>query len=487
MKRLPWLRLAKAVGLCAVAVGGVLAGLTFAAATTVDVGPFTTKFSVTPSFEGDSEVLIPPLGALHLDTHEGPAHLRVHLDGLDRSRTEALFTDPSSITRASRHAVEDVRVGVERLILRATAVGTLGAMLAAVVVYRRMRPIATAGGIALAVIIGSFGTAGLTFHPGALKEPRYDGLLANAPTIIGDAQRIADRYDEYARQLERMVINVGNLYDTVSNLPVYEPGDGTTRVLHVSDLHLNPAVWPVIRSAVRQFHIDVVVDTGDINDWGTEMEANFVASIALLGVPYVYVRGNHDSAITQAAIAAQPNAIVLDNQIRTVAGLTFAGIGDPRFTPDKAVNPHGTGESGATVDIVEASGRTLATTIETAPPVDIALVHDPRAGEELAGTCPIVLSGHAHARTVTVLDDTTTLMVQGSTGGAGLRGLEGKTPLPLVMSVLYFDQARELVAYDDITVGGAGLAEVSLKRNVFEKPGPAVDPSANPSLSAAPS
>lgn len=488
MTRFPWLRVAKAITLFAVSVSGALIGLMLAAATAVDVGPFRATFSITPSFVGDAEILIPPLGSLHLDTHDGPAHLRVHIDGLDRSRTEALFTDPSSIQRASRSAVEDVRIGVERLILRCAAVGMLGAMLTAALVYRRIRQVASAGGIALAVMVSSFGVAGLSFQPGALKEPRYTGLLANAPTVIGDAQRIADRYDEYARQLERMVVNVGNLYETVSELPVYTPDDGTIRLLHVSDLHLNPAVWPVIRSAVEQFHINVVVDTGDINDWGTEMEANFVASIALLKVPYVYVRGNHDSGVTQLAVTAQPNAVVLDNQVQTVAGLTFAGIGDPRFTPDKAVNPHGTGESSETVDLVEKIGLDLADTIDASQkPVDIALVHDPRAAEELAGTCPIVLAGHAHRRSVKVLDDTTTLMVQGSTGGAGLRGLEGKTPLPLAMSVLYFDPARELVAYDDITVGGAGLAEVSLKRNVFEKPQPAVDPSASPSRGPTPS
>lgn len=489
MSRLPWLKIIRALGLGAVAIVGLLVGLMLAASTAADVGPFRATFSVTPSFTGDSQVVIPPLGSLHLDTHDGPAHLSVRLDGLDRSRTEALITDPSSITRASRTAVTDVRAGVDRLVLRSAAVGVLAAMFAAAVIYRRMRQVAWAGGIALAVIASSFAAAALTFNPAALKEPRYDGLLANAPTVIGDAQRIADRYDEYARQLEKMVINVGNLYDTVSNLPVYTPDDGTVRVLHVSDLHLNPAAWPMIRSAVEQFHIDVVVDTGDINDWGTEVEANFVASIALLQVPYVYVRGNHDSSITQAAIAAQPNAVVLDNEVRTIAGLTFAGIGDPRFSPDKEANPHGTGESQHTIDEVELAGRMLAKTISTSQtPVDIALVHDPRSGEPVAGTCPLVLAGHRHERVVSTLKGSqTTMMIQGSTGGAGLRGLEGEHPEPLAMSVLYFDGGRELVAYDDITVGGAGLAEVSLKRNTYEKPA-APTSAINPSpLSPAPS
>jgi predicted MPP superfamily phosphohydrolase len=477
-------KLLKALALGAVAIGGALVGLLVAAPTTVDVGPFSTTFTVEPAVAGDTEVVIPPLGSLHLDTHDGPAHLKVRLDGLDRSRTQALIDDPASITRASQNAVQDVRLGVERLVFRALGAGMLSAMIISAVIYRRTREVAWAGGISLVVLGASFGAAGLTFNPAALKEPRYDGLLANAPTVIGDAQRIADRYDEYARQLEKMVINVGTLYQTVSTLPV-APEDGSTiRVLHVSDLHLNPAAWSMIRSVVEQFAVDIIVDTGDINDWGTEVETNFVASIALLKVPYVFVRGNHDSSVTQAAVATQPNAIVLDNTVRTVAGLTFAGIGDPRFTPDKAVNPHGTGgESQGTIDAVEQAGNRLAQTItDSNVKVDIALAHDPRAASQVAGTCPLVLAGHTHKREVSRLDKSSTLMmVEGSTGGAGLRGLEGEHPLPLSMSVLYFDRQREIVAYDDITVGGTGLAEVSLKRTMVEEPKPAPKPTVTPS------
>jgi hypothetical protein len=175
--------------------------------------------------------------------------------------------------------------------------------------------------------------------------------------------------------------------------------------------------------------------------------------------------------------------VVLDNRVATVAGLTFAGIGDPRFTPDKAVNPLGTGESNATIDVVQQAGERLADTIVNSPgSVDIALVHDPRSAEGLAGVVPLVLAGHTHDRSVKVLGRTTTrLMVQGSTGGAGLRGLEGEEPRPLEMSILYFDPAREFLAYDDITVGGAGLAEVTLKRHLVEQAVPEDVPSVSPS------
>ena len=77
-------------------------------------------------------------------------------------------------------------------------------------------------------------------------------------------------------------------------------------------------------------------------------------------------------------------------------------------------------------------------------------------------------------------------MVEGSTGGAGLRGLERADPLPLALSVLYFDSAHTMQAYDDIRVGGTGLTEVSLERHLVEPDG-RTTPSRSPSPSASPS
>jgi predicted MPP superfamily phosphohydrolase len=273
-------------------------------------------------------------------------------------------------------------------------------------------------------------------------------------------------------------------------------------------MHLNPAAWGVVRTVADQFSVDVVVDTGDINDWGSEPESSYVGEISKLRVPYLYVRGNHDSAVTAAAVAKQPNATVLDNSITTVKGLTFAGIGDPRFTPDKSTDTTDAEQHAAVV----TSGEMLAQKILSSPkPVDVAMVHDPVAAQPLAGICPLVLAGHRHARSITRLDpstpvvlpsdaasplvqqpERTLLMVEGSTGGAGLRGLESAKPLPLALSILYFDENRQLTAYDDIQVGGTGLTEVALQRHIVAPdtkaaPAPSISAVPTPSSSLSPS
>ncbi|WP_412745007.1 metallophosphoesterase family protein [Krasilnikovia sp. MM14-A1004] len=500
-----------------VALTGTVLGTMLLAQTHIDVGPFRAEMSITPSFKGGTEVDIPPLGSLHLDSHDGPIHLKVNLGSLDQNRTEALVNDPTAITVTGKRAVDEVTAGVLRLGLRALGAALAGAMLLAALIFRDFRRVAWAGVTALAVTGGSLGLAVGTVRRDSIAEPRYEGLLVNAPAVVGDARRIADNYGRYADQLQQLVSNVSRIYTTVSSLPVYAPQADTTRILHVSDLHLNPSSWGLIRTVVKQWNIDAVIDTGDIVDWGSSPETSYVSAIGQVGVPYIYVRGNHDSTAIQAAVARQRNAKVLDNSVITIDGLTIAGIGDPQFTPDKSETPPAVDGSG--VSPLQTSGERLATTIRSAnPPVNVALVHDPAMAGPLSGVVPLVLSGHKHQREVSMLPApsptvtptatagatqptaaaasttqaprmTTRLMVQGSTGGAGLRGLEHEEPTPLTLSVLYFDEQHQLKAYDDIQLGGTGQSNVTVQRNVIGGPEPttttpnrsAATPSVSPS------
>ena len=498
------MRIAAAVAL--VSIGGAVIGTMLFAHADLNVGPFRAEMAISPSLLGGTEVDLPPLGSLHLDSHSGPIHLKVNLASLDQSRTEALIDDPAAISSAGENAVEDVRNGVIRLGVRTLGIAVLSALVLAGLIFRNVRRMAAAGVTSLVLTTGSLGLAVATLRPDSIAEPRYEGLLVNAPAVVGDARRIADNYGRYADQLQQIVSNVSRLYTTVSALPVYEPAGNTTRILHVSDLHLNPSSFGLIRTVVQTFEIDAVVDTGDIVDWGSNAEAQYVSEIRSIGVPYIYVRGNHDSITTEAAVARQPNAVVLDDRVTEVDGLRIAGIGDPEFTPDKSEDDPADADDPAGSPLL-LSGERLATTIRQSDrPVNVALVHDPAMAFPLAGTVPLVLSGHRHERSVSDLPAFTPpspapsalpspsasgvagppvvsrLMVQGSTGGAGLRGLENDEPTPLALSVLYFDENQSLKAYDDIELGGTGQSQVALERRVIGQ-----EPAAAPSVSPAPS
>jgi predicted MPP superfamily phosphohydrolase len=332
---------------------------------------------------------------------------------------------------------------------------------------RAWRRAAAGAGTALAVLAASGGVAAATFDPRAIAQPRYDGLLTLAPAVVGDAEQIVGDVSRYGEQLAQLVGNVTQLYDAASTLPAYTASEDTVRVLSVSDIHLNPVAYDVIRSVSQQFRTDLVIDTGDLTDRGSSAEGRFAALIGRLDQPYVFIRGNHDSVSTEAAVAGQPNARVLrEGDVVEVEGLRIAGIGDPRFTPDKTTRD----DDGAAPTVLE-SGERLAERVrelaEQGEPVDVALVHDPEAAAPLDGEVPLVLAGHGHEREVRTLEGGTLLFEQGSTGGAGLRGLEGEEPTPVQLSVLYLDRTTgELQAWDDIDVGGLGLTSARIERHL---------------------
>jgi predicted phosphodiesterase len=453
-----------------VGVLGALLGLLVAGRVSAPVGPFDARMAFQPTLSGGTTVDVPPLGQLQLDTHRGPVRLNVGISTLRADAARAIVSDPDQLRGLGDDAQSDLRAGLVRLVLRTALVTVLGAAALGLLVFRhRWRRVLASTGAGLGALLVTAGVSAATFDDRSLGEPRFTGLLASAPTAVGDVRDLVERFDVYQLQLGRLVSNLSELYSVTSRLPVFTAGDDAIRVLHVSDLHLNPTAWDVIRSVVTQFQVDVVIDTGDLTDFGSAAEDRYLSEIPSLGVPYVYVRGNHDSAATQAAVAALPNAVVLDGpEVVEVEGVRFLGQGDPRFTPDKS-----TRDDDAPEDVLLAVGRTMARSVRTAVEApDVVAVHDPISARPLFGETPLVLAGHVHRREDVVEDDTL-LVIQGSTGGAGLRALEGEEPTPITLTLLYLEpETRQLQAYDDLTLGGLGLNDVRISRTVVATPPP---------------
>ncbi|MEU4571442.1 metallophosphoesterase [Nonomuraea sp. NPDC023979] len=461
-------RASKAVAVLVVAAAGAWLGIFLSGTVHAQVGPVETGMSVAPSWSGETIVDASPLGTLTFGTHDAPLTLRITLENIDQERAKSLLEDPRLTDRLPSIIERDLLAGVRELAIRSLLCAAAGALIAVLMVFRRPR-VALTGLLVAAVALATTGlVAARTFHPGSLVEPRYTGLVAAAPSLVGSAESIVTRFESYRSQLTKLVTNVSKLYDAVSTLPVYDADPRSIRVLHVSDIHINPIAWNVIRSLTEQFTVDLIVDTGDISDHGSKAENKFVEEIGRLGVPYVYVRGNHDSKTTEKAVAKQKNAVVLDDKMRNVAGLSIYGLGDPRFTPDKSVHVDTDPAS------LEAFGRAHSENVENA---DLVAVHDDIVARGFSGATPMVLAGHAHKRSTTMLPTGTRILVQGSTGGAGLRALEHAEPTPVQASVLYFDrETKRLQAWDDITLGGLGEQSVYMQRHVEPDPGRMISP-----------
>ncbi|MER5477508.1 metallophosphoesterase [Streptomyces sp. NPDC002734] len=459
---------ARAAGLVAVVLAGAWLGLLTVGVVRAPVGPVNTTMALHPSVDGGTEIRIPPLGALSLDTHTAPFRLQVDVDQLDAERSRDLVDHPERISGLQDAIAEDVGDGLLTLAVRSGAAVVVGATALGLIVYRRPRRALAAGGLALALLGASGATAWATWNPNSVLEPRFSGLLSSAPSVVGNARSIVSDFDVYQQELARLVTNVTKLYDATSTLPAYQPDPSTIRVLHVSDIHLNPASWEIVASLVDQYEIDVIVDSGDTMDHGTKAENRFLDPIPDLGAPYVWVRGNHDSRDTQTYVSGLDGVHVLDEGGAVdVAGLRFAGTGDPQYTPDRS-KPQG-GKAAA-----ERAGVQLAAEIRdhrrAGRPVDVAVVHDPQAARKVDGVVPLVLSGHIHKQRTWLMKLGTRLRTEGSTGGGGLRALEGKKPDPIETSVLYFDRdSRRLQAWDEIRLGGLGLTTAEVSRHLVEE------------------
>jgi hypothetical protein len=450
-----------------VALVGALVAVLLFGRISAPIGPFDATLAFRPA-AGGAQVAVPPLGTITSDVYDGPLRLEIALQRVDQDRARALATDPVRLAGVVDQVSDDLRSAVVRLVWTTAGVAVLGAALTSLVVLRRRKEPLIAGGITAALLLGTAGLGVATWRPEALSSPTYTGLLVNANSLIGSAEDIVARFDAYRASLEDLVANVGSLYSVLSALPAPGAADDSVVLLHVSDLHLNPAGFDLVQQVVDQFDVDAVLDTGDITDWGSQPENRLITRVGTVGVPYVYIRGNHDSAATARLISEQPNATVLNGAAATVAGISIVGVPDPRFTPDKS-----TGDDDAPEEVLTNSGEALAEVAEALPePPAVALVHDPRQAVPLDGVVPLVLAGHTHDREVSTMEDGTLLMVEGSTGGAGLRGLEGEDPTPLSCTVLYLDpETGALRAYDEITLGGLGETEVTIQRFVVPEPG----------------
>ena len=453
-----WSRAGRALLVAAVALVSAGAAVSAWGGSSRDIGPLETRLSLVPSISGGVTVGVPPLGRLALDTHDGPLRVRATVTGIDPGRARSLLTSQDPGRTVTAQVTADSQDAVAAAAARAVLIALLASGVTCAVVFRRRQAV-LAGTAAVAVfLVGSAGVAVATLRTEALNEPTFDGLLVKAPALIGRVES----FDAYSERVAQLTANVAGVYGGLATLPAAPSGD-STRILWVSDIHLNPQGFDVMAQLVEQFDVSAIVDTGDLTDLGSMAENRLISAVGTFGVPYLYVRGNHDSrSVTQAFVERQPGVRALEEgDVVEIDGVRFAGVGDPTFTPNKQVQT----VSEANDEKLRAAGEQLRQTLLAEPsPVDVVLVHQPKVAAELFGAVPLILDGHAHKRG-SRFEAGTLELTQGSSGGAGLRTLDTDEALPLQLSVLHFDPADgALLAVDDVTVGGLGQRSVTVER-----------------------
>jgi len=296
-------------------------------------------------------------------------------------------------------AIRDVAAAVmARFALGALAV--VVTVLAGYAVLRRRRP-PTA--LVVAGLVGWLVSTALTaFSLYATYQPDRQetftstgvlGTLQRNQGILSDVETRATQVAPYLRNLIALSTALQQKYDAA---PLQ--ADTSLRVLLVSDIHAGNQ-YDLMRTIVQEEGVDLVVDAGDLVNFGTVEEATatgLFTGIESVGVPYLFVRGNHDaSSPTDTALldrlARVPNVTLLEDGAGdytevTVHGVRIAGFNDPRWF----------GDSGTGTAARQAPARAaFAAAYAGRPEPDLVVGHEPWAVEGLPGG--VLVNGHMHS------------------------------------------------------------------------------------------
>jgi predicted phosphodiesterase len=438
-----WRRVARWLTVGAVGLAGAWAALLLVGPLEYPVGPFDVEYLIRPG-PGRTDIGLPPFGRLSVDTHTAPLHLTATLVSVDPDQGAEAIRSSDIDTLAA--AVE--REGLSALrahALRALAITVVGAASAGLLVYRTRWRVALAAAAAATILLGAAaGLAVTTYRPEAFLEPTYSGSLRTAARLLGPIREVGSRLEEFRSEIGRLAQETLAAYEGLSAGPSFSPD--AVAVLHVSDIHSSPLGMDFAQQIADSFDVDLVLDTGDITTFGTQLETGILERISAFGVPYAFVQGNHDSTAVTAIIGGEPNAVILDGEAATLGGLTIFGAPHPLYTPDPGFDlSHEEIE-----EAVRQAGADLAEELDaSAEPPDVLAVHDDRMAEAAAGLVPLVVSGHFHEASQRVVEDTLFLRT-GTTGGGGLDTFRSEVkPYPLSAEILYFDGAPlGLVAID---------------------------------------
>ena len=451
-----WLNvaIALAVGLGAF---GVFATATFR------TGPAAFSIDLDPAIAGRTSVVLPPFGRVGARTHIAPLNMRVALEEIDVLALEALADEGIPDGAAQELYRRDFLRGA----VRSALTGLLAAVLAAAVVgwglARRWATAALSAAVTFALVLSVLVWTTATFDLSAFRSPQYVGAVKYAPALVSLVERRVKDVDSLRRQIEKTAKDLATYYRAPQSFQTGGGMRGTLRVLHVSDIHLDPVGLRLARDLAREFDVAFVIDTGDINLYGSRVEASVVASGIPSGLPRVFVPGNHESPAVVRALEALPNVQVLDERATVVSGVRIYGIPDPGAST-------GAFEAGSAAQLREAgrlAARRLRERLASGEPTPTVIaVHNPLVELELGGIAPLVLSGHTHTPKLRESDGTWFLN-SGSTGGVHFTELRSDPHIPHSASVLYFtaELPRRLIAIDRIEVLGTELSS-SVTRQV---------------------
>ncbi|GAB3441040.1 hypothetical protein GCM10027517_16400 [Phycicoccus ginsengisoli] len=244
--------------------------------------------------------------------------------------------------------------------------------------------------------VATFAVVAWTFQPARLVTFSTTGILSAVQRNADLLEGVETRAEQTTPYLKNLLALSSALQDKYAPQNLSSPV--AARFLLVSDIH-GGNQYALMRTIVRQERVDAVIDSGDLVNFGTATEAEAAGvfkGIASLGVPYLFVKGNHDarSDVDREVLdrlAKVPNVVLLQPddttyRIETIRGVRIAGFNDPRWFGDD-------NKDNAAKQKPAAQRFVAAMADQPAP--DVLVSHEPAAVEDVK-RAGIRINGHMH-------------------------------------------------------------------------------------------
>jgi predicted phosphodiesterase len=440
-----------------------LAALTFLPPTKADLGPGTVSLRARCCLGGETTVLVPPIGSISADTHRSSVDVEAQIDEVDVEALQALGGADDPDDELVAQIEQDLPGLLRRFALRSLLMGVVAGIVVGLLVPGRRWHTALVGGAGgLVAVLAVVAVVGTSYDDQAFAEPRFEGTLSEAPRVIEAASQYVEDFDDVEDRIEVLGAQIGQLYETSVTDALATPDADEVRVLHISDVHLNPIGIEVAEDLATRFQVDVVLDTGDLTTFGLPAEARLGDELDF-EVPYLFVPGNHDSEENRAALADVDGVTLLDGDVFELEGddeaplLRILGVGDPTFTAENDVD-----DDEVDAALEEQAAEVAELVAEEQP--DVLAVHNLLQAADVGGEVPLVVGGHNHRRSERE-DDGTILLTVGSTGATGVGSFTVDEDHPYEAEVLRFVDG-ELIGVDHLTLSGV-QGEFTIDRTLY--------------------
>lgn len=343
----------------------------------------------------------------------------------------------------------------------------------AAITRRQSRNVALAMVASLGLAYGyESGSAAATYTQ-PYQKIEYYGLIGS---LLEQGDAVLSGVSKRSEQIQPYFASWMEFQKDLTQLaaPMEKDGSGEgPKFLLISDLHginMYGALAPIIKDK----QITAVIDSGDLLNMGYVQEAELMGifdGIEKLGVPYIFVLGNHDrNSPSDTALIKRlmkiSNVVVLQPgidtfQVAQFGDLKVAGVNDfMRWYGDDNKD-----NAAKQKPVAEVFNRTFE-----GHDIDVAVTHEPAAGEVLVAA--VTNSGHLHKDPVNG-----THIVTGTLTGGGPFGQNDST-LPDAQSneqsygILTFDDTCRATSLDTVRFHGmfeGKPTQDSITRTFFTK------------------